>query len=116
MCCCTFGDACLRVDSGLLVGLQWCWFLYPHVSLRCCVDVGVSSLSECRLDGRVSLRACVCDCVVFAEHTDVAVRHVLLRQGMLGVKVKIMLPRDPTGRNGPKTMVADEVTVLEPKE
>jgi len=50
------------------------------------------------------------------EHTDVAVRHVLLRQGMLGVKVEIMLQRDPTGRNGPKSLVADQVTVNEPKE
>ena len=51
-----------------------------------------------------------------AEHTDVAVRHVLLRQGMLGVKVEIMLARDPTGKLGPKSMVADEVIVAEPKE
>ena len=60
----------------------------------------------------------ICSIVLLccAEHTDVAVRHVLLRQGMLGVKVEIMLPRDPTGRNGPKSLVADQVTVLEPKE
>ena len=29
---------------------------------------------------------------------DYAVRHVLMRQGVLGVKVKIMLPYDPTVR------------------
>ena len=51
-----------------------------------------------------------------AEHTDNAVRHVLLRQGMLGVRVTIMLPRDPTGRNGPKSLVADQVIIAEPKD
>lgn len=58
----------------------------------------------------------VCHISVLAEHTDVAVRHVLLRQGMLGVKVEIMLPYDPTGKTGPKSKVADQVTVAEPKE
>ena len=37
------------------------------------------------------------------EYVDTAVRHVLLRQGVLGIKVKIMLPHDPSGKNGPKT-------------
>lgn len=32
------------------------------------------------------------------EYVDYAVRHVLMRQGVLGVKVKIMLPYDPTVR------------------
>merc|ERR1711872_1011329 len=36
------------------------------------------------------------------EYVDTAVRHVLLRQGVLGIKVKIMLPHDPSGKNGPK--------------
>jgi ribosomal protein uS3 len=31
-----------------------------------------------------------------------AVRHVMMRQGVLGIKVMIMLPHDPTGKNGPK--------------
>merc|ERR1712146_540512 len=31
------------------------------------------------------------------EYVDEAVRHVLLRQGVLGIKVKIMLPHDPKG-------------------
>ena len=31
---------------------------------------------------------------------DKAVRHVLLRQGVLGLQVKIMLPFDPTGKAG----------------
>jgi small subunit ribosomal protein S3e len=45
-----------------------------------------------------------------------AVRHVDLRQGVLGIKVKIMLDNDPTGRNGPKQCLPDIVTILEPKE
>lgn len=44
-----------------------------------------------------------------------ATRSVQLRQGVLGIKVKIMLPHDPEGRNGPATILPDTVTVLEPK-
>jgi small subunit ribosomal protein S3e len=47
---------------------------------------------------------------------DVAVRHVLLRQGVLGLKIKIMLPHDPTGKTGPKTPLPDNVSILEPKD
>eukprot|EP00168_Porphyra_purpurea_P019415 TRINITY_DN772_c0_g1_i2.p1 TRINITY_DN772_c0_g1~~TRINITY_DN772_c0_g1_i2.p1 ORF type:complete len:382 (+),score=76.22 TRINITY_DN772_c0_g1_i2:137-1147(+) len=36
------------------------------------------------------------------EYVDYAYRHVMLRQGVLGIKVKIMLPWDPTGRTGPQ--------------
>jgi len=50
------------------------------------------------------------------DFVDYAVRHVLLRQGVLGVKVKIMLPWDPTGKMGPKTPLPDMVTIMEPKE
>merc|ERR1712006_37385 len=45
-----------------------------------------------------------------------AVRHVLLRQGVLGIKVNIMLPFDPSGKNGPAKPMPDKVTVHEPKE
>ena len=44
------------------------------------------------------------------EYVDMAVRHVLLRQGVLGIKVKIMLPHDPSGKNGPKTPLPDHVS------
>merc|ERR1712100_433563 len=47
---------------------------------------------------------------------DSAVRHVLLRQGCLGIKVKIMLPYDPTGKAGSKIPMPDKVDVYEPKE
>ena len=50
------------------------------------------------------------------EFVDVAVRHVLVKQGMLGVKVKIMKPTDPEGRLGPKKTLPDIITVHEPKE
>ncbi|MEJ1270761.1 hypothetical protein NN561_001589 [Cricetulus griseus] len=35
-------------------------------------------------------------------YVDTAVHHVLLRQGVLSIKVKIMLPWDPSGKIGPK--------------
>jgi len=48
------------------------------------------------------------------DYIDYAVRHVFLRQGILGIKVAIMLPWDPTGKNGVKTPQPDVVEVLEP--
>lgn len=36
--------------------------------------------------------------------------------GVLGIKVKIMLPWDSTGKNGPKKPLPDNVSVVEPKE
>merc|ERR1712149_23108 len=50
------------------------------------------------------------------DFIDTAVRHMLLRQGVLGIKVNIMLPYDPTGRNGPKKPMPDKIEVFEPKE
>lgn len=50
------------------------------------------------------------------EYIDSAIRHVLLRQGVLGIKVKIMKEWDPTGKVGPRTPLPDVVTVLPPKE
>ncbi|KAG6924473.1 ribosomal protein S3, partial [Chelydra serpentina] len=41
---------------------------------------------------------------------------VLLRQGVLGIKVKIMLPWDPSGKIGPKKPLPDHVSIVEPKE
>jgi len=43
-----------------------------------------------------------------------AVEHVLLRQGTIGVRVKIMLPYDPTGKAGCSKRLPDIVTVLDP--
>jgi len=50
------------------------------------------------------------------DYVDTAVRHVLLRQGVLGIKVKIMLPWDQTGKKGPKRPLPDHVQITEPKE
>uniref|UniRef100_UPI00358F157E small ribosomal subunit protein uS3-like n=1 Tax=Myxine glutinosa TaxID=7769 RepID=UPI00358F157E len=50
------------------------------------------------------------------HYVDMAIRHVLLRQGVLGIKVKIMRPWDPSGKIGPKKRLPDHVSVLEPKE
>ena len=50
------------------------------------------------------------------EYVDQAVRHVLLKQGVLGIKVKIMLPWDPNGKLGPKRPLPDNVTILDPKD
>ncbi|ELU38287.1 40S ribosomal protein S3 [Rhizoctonia solani AG-1 IA] len=48
------------------------------------------------------------------DFVDYAVRHVLLRQGVLGIKVKIMKGWDPTGNLGPKKPLPDTVTIQEP--
>jgi len=50
------------------------------------------------------------------EYIQMAVRHVLLRQGVLGIKVKIMLPWDPKGLTGPATPQPDNVVISEPKD
>jgi small subunit ribosomal protein S3e len=50
------------------------------------------------------------------DYVDKAVRHVLLRQGVLGIQVKIMLPWDPTGKIGPKRPLPDHVSIVEPKD
>jgi len=50
------------------------------------------------------------------HYIDSAVKHVKLRQGVLGIKVKIMLPHDPTGQIGPKMPFPDRVEILEPKQ
>merc|ERR1712160_24125 len=49
-------------------------------------------------------------------YTDTAVRHVMMRQGVVGIKVSIFLPHDPTGVSGPKIPLDDVVTITEPKE
>lgn len=50
------------------------------------------------------------------DFVDQAVRHVYLRQGVLGIKVKIMLAHDPEGKTGPSKPLPDMVTIVEPKE
>ena len=54
------------------------------------------------------------------DFIDSATRHVLLRQGVLGIKVKIMrassAPGDPAGEKSGGKGLPDSVTVIEPKE
>ncbi|ELK27498.1 40S ribosomal protein S3-B [Myotis davidii] len=47
---------------------------------------------------------------------DTAVRHVLPRRGVRGLKVKITLPWDPSGKRGPTRPPPDHVSIVEPKD
>mmetsp|Transcript_14862 Transcript_14862/g.35931 ORF Transcript_14862/g.35931 Transcript_14862/m.35931 type:complete len:217 (-) Transcript_14862:881-1531(-) len=49
----------------------------------------------------------------YEDYVKTATRHCLLQSGVIGVKVAIMLPWDPTGILGPKNPLPDVVTVLE---
>jgi small subunit ribosomal protein S3e len=48
------------------------------------------------------------------DFVDHAVRHVLLRQGVLGIKVKIMKGWDPEGLTGPTKPLPDSVQIVDP--
>ena len=50
------------------------------------------------------------------DFIDQATRHVLLRQGVLGIKVKSMRGSDPEGKSGPQKSLPDSVHIIEPKE
>lgn len=50
------------------------------------------------------------------DYVDSAVRHVMLRQGVIGIKVKIMRDFDPTGKLGPSIPLPDKITIQEPKD
>merc|ERR1712187_74495 len=45
-----------------------------------------------------------------------AVRHVMMRQGVLGVRVKIMMTHDPEGKMGTSYPLPDNIVIHEPKE
>mmetsp|Transcript_24476 Transcript_24476/g.21383 ORF Transcript_24476/g.21383 Transcript_24476/m.21383 type:complete len:324 (-) Transcript_24476:189-1160(-) len=47
-------------------------------------------------------------------YVEKAVKHVHLRQGVIGIKVKIMLPHDPTGENGVSRDLPDAIKVHDP--
>ena len=49
------------------------------------------------------------------DYVDSAVRHVFFKQGIMGVKVKIMLPYDPTGKKGKTQQMPDTVVIHDPK-
>lgn len=50
------------------------------------------------------------------DYIESAVRHIMMRQGILGVKVTIMLAQDPKGIVGPKNPLSDVITILSPKD
>ena len=50
------------------------------------------------------------------DFIDVGIRHVFLKQGIMGLKVKIMLPYDPTGKAGVKKQIPDNVIIEDPRE
>jgi small subunit ribosomal protein S3e len=50
------------------------------------------------------------------DYISTAVRHVLMRQGVLGIKVKIMLPYDASGKAGVVKPLPDQVIIHTPKE
>lgn len=50
------------------------------------------------------------------DYIQQAVRHVQLRQGVLGIKVKIMLPHDPKGQMGPRFALPDQIHIQEPND
>ena len=50
------------------------------------------------------------------QYIAAATRHVLMRQGVLGIRVKIMLAYDPEGKTGPSTPLPDNIVVKDPKE
>jgi len=47
-------------------------------------------------------------------YVEKAVKHVHLRQGVIGIKVKIMLPHDPTGAEGIARDLPDAVKIEDP--
>jgi len=49
-------------------------------------------------------------------YVDTAVRHILLKQGVLGIKIKIMLSHDPQGKIGPARPLSDIVSIADPKD
>jgi small subunit ribosomal protein S3e len=49
------------------------------------------------------------------DYMDEAVRHVFFKQGIMGIKIRIMLDHDPTGRFGIKAPFPDRVEIREPK-
>ena len=50
------------------------------------------------------------------DYIVTSMRHLLMRQGTLGLKVKIMLDWDPSGKLGPTYPLPDIVTVHKPKD
>lgn len=50
------------------------------------------------------------------DYVSEALSVVHLKQGVIGIKVKVMLPYDAEGINGPSKVMADKIRILEPRE
>jgi len=50
------------------------------------------------------------------DYVDSAIRNLKLKAGVIGISVKIMLPHDPSGKNGCAIPQSDIVIIKEPKE
>lgn len=50
-----------------------------------------------------------------SSYVDTATRSIKLKQGVLGIKVRIMLPHDPTGVAGTAVVQPDVIEIREPK-
>merc|ERR1712232_487627 len=50
------------------------------------------------------------------DFIDEAVRHVFFKQGIIGIKVRIMMPYDPTGKKGVRIPLPDMVKIHPPKD
>lgn len=48
------------------------------------------------------------------DFVDVAIRHIKFKQGMMGVKLKILLPSDMTGKFGIQKLLPDKISIKEP--
>jgi len=115
-------------------GIYFPWFLGFRLLIRHSACYGVvrfimeSGAKGCEVIVSGKLRAQRAKTMKFADgymlkagnptrtSIDTAFRNLLLRQGVIGIKVNIMLPFDPTGKHGSKVPQPDVVTVLEPKD
>lgn len=50
------------------------------------------------------------------RYVDYAVRDILLKQGILGIRISIMLDYDPTGKKGCAMRFPDKIEIQEPKD
>ncbi|KAJ7423444.1 40S ribosomal protein S3 [Willisornis vidua] len=57
-----------------------------------------------------------CEVVVSGKLRGQRAKSMKFVDGVLGIKVKIMLPWDPSGKIGPKKPLPDHVSIVEPKE
>merc|ERR1719223_2586544 len=49
------------------------------------------------------------------HYVDKARRHINLKQGVIGIKIHIMMPFDASGKNGCSIPLPDVITIKEPK-